>query len=175
MRRVSLGLVALLTGCTLAGEKQTIDERRADELVLQREDVHPAFRQTWIRHLGRGRTRSEVEYRRRPSPALVGPLRINSAADVLESEEAAEDVLGAAHDALRARTAWQPIAEPGLGNESFAATVLQSGVRHYDVFWRAANVTASLSVTAAEDAVPLGYVLALARKQDERLEAAADR
>lgn len=169
---MSLGLVALLTGCTLAGEKQTIDEGRADELVLQREDVHPAFRQTWNRNLGRGRTRSEVQYRRRPSPAVPGPLRINSAADVLESDVAADEVLDAAREALRQKAAWQPIDEPGLGDESFAATVLQSGVRHYDVFWRAANVTASLSVTAAEDAVPLADVLELARKQDGRIAAA---
>jgi hypothetical protein len=172
VRRVSLGLVAVLTGCTLAGEEKTIDERRADELVLQREDVDPGFRQTWIRNLGRGRTRSEVQYRRRPSPARR-PLRITSAAEVLESGEAADAMLDAASEALRRKSAWQPIAEPGLGDESFAATVLQSGVRHYDVFWRAANVTASLSVTAAEDAVPLGDVLELARKQDERIDAAA--
>ena len=169
---MSLGLVALLTGCTLAGEKKAIDERRADELVLQREDVDPGFRQTWIRTLGRGRTMSEVQYRRRPTPAMTGPLRITSSAVVLRSDEAADEALDTAREALERKSAWQPIAEPGLGDESFAATVLQSGVRHYDVFWRAANVSASLSVTAAEE-VQLGDVLELARKQDERIDAAA--
>ena len=171
MRRVSLGLVALLSGCTLAGEKKTIDESRVDELVLQREDVGSGFRQTWIRNLA-GFPRSEVQYRRRPSPAVNGPLRITSGAGVLRSEETADEALDSAREELERKEAWQPIAEPGLGDESFAATVLQSGVRHYDVFWRAANVTASLNVTAAEDAVPFGDVLELARKQDERIDAA---
>lgn len=165
MRRVSLGLVALLSGCTLAGEKKTIDEDRADELVLQREDVDPALRQTWVRNLG-GRPIVEVRYRH-------GALTIRSRASVMSSHGTADDSLDAARDILRRRPSWQPIDEPGLGDESFAATVLQGGVRHYDVVWREANATASLSVTAVEDALPLSDVLALARKQQSRLEAAA--
>ena len=171
MKRASLWLVALLAGCSFSGEKQTIDEARADRLVLQREDVDPRFRQTWIRNLG-GFPGSEVLYRRSYSPRVPGPLRIKSKADVLRSADDADERLDAARDALGSG-AWQPIAEPGLGDESFAATVVQGGVRRYDVAWREANATATLSVTAFEDALPLAAVLELARKQQRRLEAAA--
>jgi hypothetical protein len=171
VKRASVWLVALVAGCSFGGDEKTIDETRAHELVLQREDVDPGFRQTWIRNLG-GRPSSEVLYRRSPSRRLPGPLGIRSKADVLGSADDADMVLDAARDALVEEAARQPIAEPGLGDESFAATVLQGGVRHYDVVWREANATAALSVTAMEDAFPLATVLELARKQQRRLEAA---
>jgi hypothetical protein len=172
VKRASLWLVALLAGCGFGGEKETIDEALADQLVLQREDVDPRFRQTWIRNLG-GRPSSEVLYRRSHSPRRSDPLSITSKADVLRSADDADEVLDEARDALAEKTAWQPIAEPGLGDESFAATVVQGGVRHYDVVWREANATAVLSVTAFEDALPLADALEFARKQQVRLEAAS--
>lgn len=164
MRRASLWLIAVLAGCSLTAEEK-IDQAGSDELVLQREDVDPALRQTWVRNLG-GRPISEVRYRH-------GALTIRSHASVMPSRDAADDSLDAARDLLRRRPSWQPIDEPGLGDESFAATLLQGGARHYDVHWREANATASLSVTAVEEALPLSDVLELARKQQHRLEAAA--
>lgn len=164
MRRASLWLIALLAGCSFTAEER-IDKARGDELVLQREDVGPGFRQTWVQSLG-GSPSSEVRYRH-------GALTIHSRASVMSSHDAADESLDAARDGLRRRPSWQPIAEPGLGDESFAATLLQGGARRYDVLWREANATASISVTALEDALPLADVLALARKQQGRLEAAA--
>lgn len=164
MRRASLWLIAVLAGCSLTAEKK-IDQARGKELVLQQGDVDPASRRTWVRNLG-SRPISEVRYRH-------GALTIRSRASVMPSDDAADESLDAARDTVRRRRSWQPIAEPGLGDESFAATALQRGVRHYDVFWREANATALLSVTALEDALPLADVLELARKQQRRLEAAA--
>jgi hypothetical protein len=165
VKRAFLWLVALLAGCAFGGEKERIDEARADELVLQHQDVDPGFRQMWSRNLG-GRPVSEVQYRR-------DALTIRSAAHVLSSEDAADEGLDTAREALRRKPAWQPIDEPGLGDESFAATVLQEGVRHYEVVWRESNAAASLTVTAFDDALPLADVLELARRQQLRLERAA--
>ena len=165
MRRAALWLIALLAGCGFGGEKETIDEALVDQLVLHREDVGPAFRQTWVQNLG-GRPISEVRYRH-------GALTIHSRASVMSSHDAADESLDAARDMVRRRPSWQPIAEPGLGDESFAATIVQRGVRHYDVVWREANATAVLSVTAYEDALPFADALEFARKQQVRLEAAS--
>lgn len=166
MQRASLWLVALLAGCSFGGEKKTIDEDRVDELVLQRDDLDSGYRQTWIGNLGR-RPMSEVRYQR-------GPMTIRSAVSLLRSNEDADKGLDATREAVRRRAAWQPIDEPGLGDESFAATALRGGVRSYEVYWRQANATASLRVRALQDSLPLAHVLDLARKQQGRLEAASE-
>jgi hypothetical protein len=58
---------------------------------------------------------------------------------VLGSRDAAEEWLETERDALDRKPDWQPIDEPGLGDESFAATVHQAGLRRYQVFWRDYN------------------------------------
>ena len=171
MKRASLWLVALLAGCSFSDEKRTIDEARADQLVLQREDVDPHFRQTWVRNLG-GRPGSEVLYRRSYSPTVPGPFRIRSRADVLRSADDADERLGAARDALGSG-AWQPIAEPGLGDESFAATVVQGGVRRYDVAWRGGQCDRNVERHRVRGRSSVGRRPRAGPEQQRRLEAAA--
>jgi hypothetical protein len=172
VKRAALWLVVLAAGCSLAGDDKTIDEARLDELVLQPGDLDPSLRLTQIRNLG-GRSVTEVWYRRTHASRGPGPLALESTTQLFASDDAADESLDAARESLKQKRNWQPIDEPGLGDESFAATVLQGGVRHYDVVWREANATAVLSVEAMADELPLADVLALARRQQDRIERAA--
>ena len=168
MKRAALGLVALVAGCGLGGDEKTIEDARLDELVLQRDDVASDLRPVWVRNLG-GRPVSTVRYGRPGAP-----LSIESSTSVLESRAAAEERLEAERAALDQKPDWDPIDEPGLGQESFAATVGQAGVRRYEVFWREHNAAASLKVEGFEGRLALSDVLALARKQERRIADAAD-
>jgi hypothetical protein len=160
-------LVALLAGCSVAGEEKTIDEGRLDDLVLQPADVALGLRPLYVRNLG-GTPVWTVRYRR----AQASPVR-ESPVHVLESGNAAEEWLEAARHALELKRDWDPIDEPGLGDESFAATVVRADARYYQVFWREANAGVSLKAQGVEGTVPLEDVLALARKQEHRIEQAA--
>jgi hypothetical protein len=166
VKRAALWLVALLAGCTLAGEEKMIDQRRLDELVLQPADVAVGLRPLYVPN-PEGRPVLTVRYRRaHASPALESTVR------VLESGDAADDWLEAARQALEQKREWAPIDEPGLGDESFAATVVRADARSYQVFWREANAAASLKAQGLEGTIPLEDVLALARKQEHRIEQA---
>lgn len=103
---------------------------------------------------------------------------IESKADLFESAGGAEEDFEAARAELdEGDVRWSPIDEPGLGDESFAATLLQgtetSGVRFYQVVWREDNVTASLLVNGFERRLSLEEVLELARDQQRRVSTAA--
>ena len=63
---------------------------------------------------------------------------------------------------------WQPIGEPGLGDESFASTVVRGTVRSYRVIWRDGNVTAHLGV-GGRKGLAFADALALAEKQERRI------
>jgi hypothetical protein len=98
---------------------------------------------------------------------------IESRADLFGSASGAEDDFEAARAELDADgLGWMPIDEPGLGDESFAATFVQAGatgVRRYQVFWRDDNATATLEVDGFEGRLALADVLELARKQQQRI------
>ena len=86
---------------------------------------------------------------------------------MLESSDAADTGLEAAGADL---DDWQPIGEPGLGDESFAATRVRGDLRFYRVHWREANVLASLRLNGAEGRFPFSDALELAREQEKRIE-----
>ncbi len=118
---------------------------------------------------GPGRPEREsvrAQYRRLASETTNGPVAVESRAHVLDSSEAADEELETARADVGDS---QPIGEPGLGDESFAATRAQSGVRYYGVYWREANVTASLALNGVEGRFPFSDALELARKQEERI------
>jgi hypothetical protein len=194
VRRAVLLLVLLLAGCSLGGDDGgTIGRGALSSLVLQPEDVPSVFqpfdegRQTMADNPGGRREDTErfgreggwkARYRRGGTPQTAGPLVIESRADLFDSSGGADDDLDAARSDLEdAELDWQPIDEPGLGDESFAATLVQGGgtseVRYYQVFWRDANVTASLSVNGFEGRLALAEALELARKQERRIATAA--
>jgi hypothetical protein len=193
MRRLGVLPLLLLAGCSLGGSAAALERSELDRLVLQPDDLPAAFvrfdhgRQliadapggrradaTRFRRTGGWKAR----YRRTTGAAAGGPLVIESRADLFEAASGAEDDLDAAREDLEERPSeWKPIDDPGLGDESFAAAFVQRGVtvvRHYEVFWRRDNATASLKADGFEDKLSLADVLELARKQDRRIADAAD-
>jgi hypothetical protein len=132
---------------------------------LQPADLSPDF--IPVTGPGRPERRSvTAQYRRLASETTDGPVTVESRAHVLDSSDAADEEL----ETARAHVGdSQPIGEPGLGDESFAATRAQSGVRYYGVYWREANVTASLALNGAEGRFPFSDALELARKQEQRI------
>jgi hypothetical protein len=179
--------VVLLAGCSLAGgDDASIERNELEQLVLQPDDLPRVFvrfgegRQISADSPGGGRadpTRfGRVEgwiarYRRPGAPQAGGPQVIVSRADLFGSVTGAEDDFEAARAELaNGGLGWSPIDEPGLGDESFAATVVQTGgIRYYQVFWRDDNATAALDVNGFEGKLALEDVLELARKQQRRI------
>jgi hypothetical protein len=105
---------------------------------------------------------------------------IESRADLFSSANGAKDELAAARSelgtAIGGRPITKPLADPNVGDEAFAGTILQrSGgggirdVRFYLVVWRHQNVVASISVNGFEGKVTLPQALELARAQQRRI------
>jgi hypothetical protein len=189
MRRLVAFVLIALAGCSVGGDDRTIAVRALPKLVLQPADLPRAFlrfdqgRQILVDSPG-GRRKDparfgrqdgwKARYRRAASQQTAGPVVIESRADVFESSDGAKEDLDAARaDLDDSELDWRPIDEPGLGDESFAATHVEAGlgkgVRYYQVYWRDANVTASLSLNGFEGRFPLSDALALARKQEKRI------
>jgi hypothetical protein len=174
VQRAAVLLVVVLVGCDLGRDEKTIDEADLDGLVLQQRDLAPGYRQTIVGSLGRRPAPERVRYDRTSSAAEPGPDVVYSTVQAFDSSRTADGHLDAMRDAVRERPGWQPIDEPGLGDESFAATVVERDVRRYEIVWREHNATASLQVEGSEGSLPLADVLALARKQERRISNAAD-
>jgi hypothetical protein len=169
-RATALLLALTVTGCGFGESQGSIDPARRDALVLQPADLPAGYR------------RSEVDlqplvvrYRWTGDEEAVGVLVVESTAQVFASKDEAEEALATEREELdSAEPEWQPIGEPGLGDESFAATVL-TDVRYYRVHWRAANAFASLRIEGTEGELALEHVLELARTQERRMsEAVSD-
>jgi hypothetical protein len=189
--RAAACLLALLAlaGCSLGGGEASIERGELEQLVLQPDDLPPVFvrfdagRQ--VRADSPGGLRADparfgreggwkARYRRPGTAETPGPLVIYSRVDLFESVGGAKDDLEAARaDLLDGELGWKPIDEPGLGDESFAATFVQGGVRYYQVLWRDDNATASLDVNGFEGKLALADVLEFARKQQRRIAVAA--
>lgn len=194
MSRALLVFVLLLAGCSLGGDEGgSVERTKLASLVLQPEDLPPVFdrfdegRQVMADSPGGSRADParfgrqdgwKSRYRRSGTARTEGPLVVESRADLFDSSDGAKDELDAARQDLEdGELDWQPIDEPGLGDESFAATLVQgggtSGVRFYQVFWRQGNVTASLNVNGFEGRLALAEALELARKQEGRISGAS--
>jgi hypothetical protein len=191
VRRPVLVLVLLLAGCSVGGgDDATVEVGELPSLVLQPGDLPPIFRrfdegrQVMADNPGGSRADPErfgrrdgwkARYHRSGTQRTAGPIVVESRVDLFDSPGGAEDDLEAARSDLD-ELEWQPIDEPGLGDESFAATLVQEGaggVRHYHVYWRDDNATAFLNVNGFEDRLALEDVLELARKQEERISRAS--
>ena len=149
-----------------------------DEGPIVRADVTPGAREDPARFDRKGGWKSR--FRRSGTPETEGLLVVESRVDVFESSGgAAEDfeayeaelttVLKEAADARR-------VDDPPIGDETAAITIVQTAlqdVRFYNIVWRHGNATASLIVQGFEGKLSLGDALALARKQEKRIEAAA--
>jgi hypothetical protein len=152
----------LAVGCGL-GSEAVVEPGEAERLVLQGADL-PGFDVSWS---GGSRGRWTARYRRTGSL----PLGIESNAEVAESSGGAGERLAEIHTAFGDRgDDWQPIDEPGLGEESFAFTRVRATARDYEVVWRDANVTGHLRVSGVDGELAFADALALAEKQERRID-----
>ncbi len=179
--------VFLLAGCGSSGT--TIPSSKLSKLVLQQRDLPKAFTAFYLgRQLASDQpgTRADPErngrlggwigrFHRSGSPATLGPVVIASRADLFEDSGGAKKELEADKEHL-SRLAGKPIDPGTLGEAAIAYTFLQPGgvnVRGYSIVWRQDNAAAELDLNGFEGKLTLRDALALARKQQARLLAAA--
>ena len=191
-------LALLLGGCVVGNDEEQIDRAAVSTLVLAPADLSDV----WV-PFNSGRqvsadapagTRSDPQrfgrldgwiarFRRPGSQQTSGPLVIESRADLFESAGGARDELSTARSelgtAIGARAEAKPLADPTIGDEAFAATILQKSgggipdVRFYLISWRHENVVASIFVNGFERKLTFTQALALARTQERRVARAA--
>ena len=199
-RASALFLLALvLGGCVVGNDEKKIDHSALSTLVLAPADLSDV----WV-PFNSGRqvsadapagTRSNPQrfgrldgwiarFRRPGSQQTTGPLVIESRADLFESAGGARDELSRARSelgtAIGARAAAKPLADPAIGDEAFAATILQKSggggiadVRFYLISWRHDNVVASIFVNGFERKLTFPQALDLAGAQERRIARAA--
>jgi hypothetical protein len=189
---VFAGLVALLLAGCMSDEEAAIERRELPRLVLQprdlpagwtqfdggrqlRADAPPGERSDPTRF---GRIEGWKARYRRPgaSPETRGPLVVESRADLFEDAGGAESDFEAAKRALA--SGGRPFDAPDLGSGSYAVTSgdeTAGTVRFFTVVWRHENVLATLSVNGFHGRVQPADVVELARKQQARIDRAADR
>jgi len=177
----------LLAGCGSSGT--AIPKSKLSKLVLQQRDLPKAFTSFYFGpQLASDQpgTRSDPRrngrlggwigrYHRSGSPATRGPVVIASRADLFEDSGGAKKELEADQEHL-SHLAGKPVDPGALGDAAVAYTFLQRGavnVRAYSIAWRQDNAAAELDLNGFEGKLTLGDALALARKQQARLVAAA--
>ena len=187
MRLAALVLVAaVLAGCS--GGSPTLPESALPRLVLQPGDLPPGLerfdegRQAKADQPGGARTAADrfgrlggwkARYRRTGSATAAGPLVVESRTDVFESD-------GGAKDELEAFSTDPPgkSEKVDLGDEGVLAATVQPAfpkpLRIYVVAWRHGNAVSVVTVNGFRG-VSGQKTLALARKQEARIEAAAER
>ena len=145
-----------------------------DEGRQSRADLPPGERGDPHRFGRRGGWKAR--YRRAGSAETRGPLVVESRADLFASEGGAEADLDSARRALERE--WRRVHSAAIGDGTSAATTTQQAVagdvRFYTIAWRDNNVTASILVQGFEGKVALEDAVALARKQQKRIDAAKE-
>jgi hypothetical protein len=167
-RAVALALL-LLAGC---GGDAEIPAREASRCVLQPSDLGSGYvRFDEGRQLRADMAPPRDDPRRFGRTAgwkarFRGEAVVESRVDLFENDDGARRDL----DAYRASVRNETVA-PDIGDDAIAQSQRQGEVRFFSVAWRTRNATASVSVSGfgarLEDAV------ALARKQQTRLDRAA--
>jgi hypothetical protein len=201
MRRPTLAflvLVLLACGGCMGGGDAEAEIKKADlrRLVLQPGDLPRVFRQFDFGELGNSDVRPgpredprrfgreagwKARYSRSGSAETSGPLVIESIADVFSDEDGAEQDLEAYRTELEERVnriseTGRSLAPPDLGDEAVLVTATQGprqrAIRVYALAWRQANATFSLVVNGFEGRLSAAHALRLARKQEQRIDAA---
>ena len=158
-----LALCLVFTGCSREGDGRSVEPGRANQLVVQQADA-----------VGYRMRSSSGDSQRWAATYARSGAAIESTVEISDSVDDAKGRLAEAREALRAGSAqWQPIGEPGLGDESFAATAVAGAVRSYRVVWREDNVAAVIRLHAPEGTLRFADALALAEQQDRHIVAAA--
>ena len=177
-----IGVACAVTACAHA-EEAAIASGDLPRVVLQPDDLPRAFtRFDEGRQIGAdappgatpdrfGRSGGwKARYRRSGSTETRGPLVVESRADLFASADGAAKDLEAMRARLRGGRA---VAQPHLGDDAVASMLRQGGVVFFTIGWRYENVTASVSVNGFAGRLSLADAVALARKQQQRIEAAA--
>jgi hypothetical protein len=195
VRRIAL-LVPIALSLTACGSGAAIPEQALGKLVLAPRDVpalrvFDAGRQVRLDNLAgprRDPTRYgreggwKARYRRADTHANEGPLVVESRADLFSSSSGAKRDLGAYGDEFTQMIASAPqlrrrLAPPaGLGDAALAMTISQPGspaVQFFRVAWRDHNATASVLVEGFQGKLAFADAVALARRQEAHLRAAA--
>lgn len=188
--RLAITLVALaVAGC--AGDSSGIPESALSTVVLQLADLPDPFDQFDEGRLGAAETTGafrtdpgrfgrvdgwKARYRRAGTASTPGPLVIESRADLFAGDAGAARDLDAYRRELEQAvqaTGGRVLAPLELGSEAAGMTFREDRVRFFRIVWRHANATALLFVNGFDERLELADVLALARKQQRRLEDAA--
>lgn len=176
-----------LAGCGSGSPGPTIPKSKLSKLVLQTTDLPKGFAAFYFgRELSADQTgaRSDPKrfgridgwigrYNRGGSPKTLGPLVVASRADLFKDSGGAKKDFGLYPQQLEQPGA-KKIDVGKLGDEASGVVMVRTGaapVQSYAIAWRRANATAELEANGFRLTVP--EVLALARKQDGRLRAAA--
>ncbi len=166
----ALALAAAIPSC---GGGPRIDEGELRSTVLQPRDL-PGFARfsvgAWRPPEGEG---WQARYRWAGAESTRGPLVVESRAVLLDDEDEAARAVRADAGRLEGDEA----DHQRIGDASIVMTSLQPGVprdvRSYAVLWRDANVRASVLANGFEGRFSVADLLALARKQQRRIAAAA--
>lgn len=188
--RIATTLAALaVAGC--AGDSSGISEDALSTLVLQRADLPAPFVQfddgrqgavetTGAFRLDPGRFGRidgwKARFRRPGTPSTPGPLVIESRADIFTGDDGASKDLDAYRRELDATVetgGGRRLTSLDIGEEAVGITFRENRVRFFRIAWRHANATALLFVNGFEGVLGRAEVVALARKQQRRLEDAA--
>ena len=184
-----LASLVLLAGCT-GGDRATISEQELPRLVLQPSDLDGP----WVQ-FDQGRQRRadsppgmrsdptrfgrldgwKARFRRSGSPETLGPLVIESRADLFDDTSGAEEDFEAA--AADLRSIGSGLDDPELGDEARAVTAggnTSGSVRYFTVLWRDDNVVAVITANGFYRKLTFEQVLGLATKQQARIERAAE-
>jgi hypothetical protein len=187
-------LIALVAACGSAGP--TIPQQALGKLVLapgdvpnlRQFDVGPQVRLDNLVGPRKDPTRFgreggwKARYRRAGTPATKGPVVVESRADLFSSSSGAKRDLQAYEEEFRQMINSAPglrgriPAPAGLGDAAVAMTIGQPGVaavRFFRIAWRDHNATASVLVEGFEGKLAFGDAVALARRQEAHLGAAA--
>jgi hypothetical protein len=176
-------VIAVVAGC--GGGDEPVPNDRLSRLVLQPEDVPDGIDRFDEGRLGPtdapagrrsdparfGRTGGWKARYRAIGDAPGGILLIESRIDAFAEQAGAEQDLAA----FRAQVVAE---EADVGDEALVTTTRQEAeprpIRFTTVAWRQGSVTASVLVQGFEDALRTESVLALARKQEERIARESD-
>ena len=192
MRKIgskALGLavcVGVLAACS-SSSGPTIPSANLSKIVLQRTDLPPGFSAFYVGpQLSADQTGSRSDphrfgrtggwigrYNRGGSPKTNGPLVVASRVDRFKDAGGAKRDFGLYPGQLEQPGA-RKVDVGRLGDRALGVSLLRTGavrVRSYAIAWQDANVTAELELNGFR--LTLADALALARKQESRLRAAA--
>jgi hypothetical protein len=183
--------VVLALGLAACGSSQpTIGKQSLSKLVLREQDLGAPFsefysgRQASLDNQGTNRSDPErygreggwiARFRRSGTAATKGPLLVESRADLFRNAGGAKkDLL--AYRALFASAAGaqrRVIKLPKLGDDALGQTFVQPAtkpLRFFQIAWRFENATAAVTVEGFDGKIQASAAIALARKQQHRLE-----